>query len=219
MRRLLAVAKDIDDDDFSYGFVCPTLIHQWERYLRHLTRRNGIPDIPERHRKNIGYRLQLLEFEFALLALHFEVRSRYRGASTLHETIACLKVHQFIVLCATVLEGLGSHLARQADTGGATADYSTSVSPRVWQAQLASTISSSISTDGATQIRNNLKLIWQWRHRIHLDRITEDTLDVNEFLGDDRFNVARATLCSIFNALNPDWPEGSCLSEGLGGAQ
>lgn len=218
MDRLQAVIAHVDDAEFVRGFVSPTLIDPWVRYLGRIRPRADAADrIPARHRRNIGYRLQLAEFECALLLLNLETRRAFNGASTLHETISSMKIHQFIVLAHSVLEGIGSHLVRTNQRVlGRAVNPNDRIAPRIWRPALADEVLASVAPPAIA--RNNLiarlEDLTSWRDRIHLDRIEpHDPLHINEFDNAGRFIPAHQTLRMVLSALSPNWPPDTCLNE------
>lgn len=219
MDRLLAFSKHIDDPDFQPNFACPTLVDRWVAFLGQIhPHANPKALIEERQRRNLGYRLQLMEFECALLLLDFEVKKRSRGYSTLHETISRMKIHQFAVLAHSVLEGIASHIYRVNEVShGRSVDPRDRVPVAKWRSVLADEM---LNSDQKPEFPNNelldnLEQITKWRDRVHLDRIElDDPLHFDEFTYKDSFIPTYQTFRAVLTALSSKWPE-SCLNEEL----
>lgn len=217
MDRLQAQSVGIDDDAFAPGFVSPTLINEWVRYLAQIRPNVGQDQtIPERHRRNIGYRLQLMEFECALILLNIETQRRFRNGSTLHSTVAAFKNHQFIVLAHSVLEGIGAHIFRVASqVGGHEVDARRRVNTADWQAALVRQLLPQDDEAAHNAKRSQLENLFNWRNLIHMDRVElNDPLHFDQLYGVDRFVDAYNIFRSIMTGLNPRWPQ-TCLNEDI----
>lgn len=218
MDRLQALIAHVDDADFVHGFVAPTLIDPWVRYLERIRPRADPTDlIPPRHRRNIGYRLQLAEFECALLLLNLETQRQFNGASTLHGTISSMKMHQFVVLTHSVLEGIGAHLVRvHRRMQGQAVNPNDKIATRIWRPALVDEVLNSAQPPpiARADLIARLQDLTDWRDRIHMDRIEpHDPLHINEFDNAGRFIPAHQTFRMILSGLSPNWPPETCLNE------
>lgn len=220
MVRLHAQTPDVIDANAQRSFVCPTLIDVWMRFL-HGIRPTIRPErrIAERQRRNIGHRLQSLEFDTALLLHDLETR-RLLGNATLHETVMRLKIHQCCVTVHSVLEGIGSHLVRVSDgvrNGGQIGDNTRIGAPR-WRKALSIEVTAGQQDHNLSrrEIRERLEQLTSWRDRIHLDRIDpNEALHFNEFGYNECFIPTYQTARLVLNALNPNWPDATCLNEDI----
>lgn len=201
------------------GFVAPTSIAEWMDYLNAI-RSTAILDgrMPERLRRNIGHKLQSLEFETAMILHYLEVHG-VRGV-TLHETVLRMKIHQCCVAIHMILEGIGSHLARlddQARTGNA-GDPNRKIGAPRWRKALVEhvTIGQNALALSKSDIRECLENITEWRDKIHLDRFfPDDELHFNQFNLSGCYIPTYRTFRMILSALNSAWPDDCCLNEDL----
>jgi len=216
MLRLHAITASVDDEDFDGSFVQPTLIDPWVRYLKGIRPRLN-PDaiLPERLRCNIGYRMQLLEFECALLLLNLETRSAFPGRSTLHETISAMKMQQVAILAYTVLEGIAVHFVRVANAFRLQQSQEKKVDISTWRANLKDEVMASATAPRLTpaELYERLVDLTGWRN---LDLIEpQKRLHIDELTYTSCFIPVHQNLRLILNALNPNWPPKTCLNEDL----
>ncbi len=218
MNRLQARTADINDEGFEAGFVAPTLIKDWVKYLNKI-RPASDPEkrIADRHKRNIGYRLQLIEFECALIILHIETM-RHRKSSTLHSTVFAFKNHQFMILANSILEGIGAHLFRVSSmAAGKNIAPGNKIQTLEWRGALINQINPPDGRNDEVRkyLDNQLSTLSNWRNLIHMDRIDADgPLDFDKLYGPDKFVIAYNTFRDVMTKLNPDWPK-TCLNEKL----
>lgn len=220
MLRLQAVSASVNDEGFDGSFVSPTLIDRWVSYLSGIKPlKHPHEGLSERLRSNIGHRMQLLEFECALLVLNLETRRDFSGRSTLHETISVMKNQQFSVLAHSVLEGIAGHLVRVAKMSrGETVSEEKKIDVATWRAALMEEVMASATAPALSlaELEERLVDLTAWRDRLHLDRIEpHDPLHFHEFSAVNCFIPAHQSLRYILNALNPSWPAETCLNEDL----
>ncbi|MBY0380955.1 MAG: hypothetical protein K2W78_03415 [Xanthobacteraceae bacterium] len=215
-----AIAASVKDEDFDSSFVQPTLIDQWMKYLSGIRPRLS-PDevLSDGLQRNIGHRMQLLEFECALLLLNLETRRTFPGRSTLHETVSVMKMQQFSVLAHSVLEGIAGHLVRVAKLSR---DEPVSEEKKIdvgtWRTALMEEVMASTTAPelSRAELKERLVDLTGWRDKLHLDRIEpHNPLHFNEFSAASCFLPAHQSLRFILNALNPNWPPETCLNEDL----
>lgn len=216
--RLQASLAYLEDENFVRGFVAPSPIQAWERYLVQIRPRlNNESGMPPRHARNIGYRIQLMEFECGLLIFDFEVKGRFPGSSTLHETVSRMKMQQYVVLVNGVLEGVGAHLSRIKDLAvGLQVDDRQMVTAQKWKLALAEEVSQNQPHQAVpvADLEAQLGMLTTWRDRVHLDRVENDgALHFEEFTYEGCFLPTYRTFRDFMNTLNAQWPEGTCLNE------
>lgn len=219
MRRLQAIAADVTADDFDSSFVAPQNVDTWVRYLGQIRPSlNPLRLMHARVRRNLGYRIQMMEFEGALLLLNRETRERFAGRSTLHETISCMKIHQFAVLAHSVLEGLGAHFWRvRREADGHAVNEAAPVRTNFWRPELADEILRlpNAPAKNRQELIDQLTAITSIRDRIHLDTVEIDyPLHINELTYADSFVPTYNTFKEIMSVLNAHWPR-CCLNEGI----
>lgn len=215
MHRLQAVMVDAENEA---GFVTPTLIEHWVRYIRRIKHFDHPGDFPERLARNIGYRMQLLEFYAALLLRDYEVNTKSRGrSSTLHGSISPMLIHQFAVVVATVLEGIGSQLVRAKRQGEKVVPPADStIPPGQWMSALAS---QKMQTDeqyrySRRMLIDEIKKVMLWRKYLLMNGSEYDReLHIESLTYVNCFIPTYRTFNDLMTAMSPKWPEGSCLND------
>jgi hypothetical protein len=218
--RLQAISASVNDEGFDSSFIQPTLIDRWTSYLSGIRPRLCADKVlSERLRRNIGHRMQLLEFECALLLLNLETQRAFSNRSTLHETVSVMKMQQVSVLVHSVLEGIAGHLVRVAKSSrGELVSEEKKIDIGTWRTALIDEVMASTTAPVLTPAELEARLVdlTDWRNKLHLDRIEpHDPLHFNAFTYASCFIPAYQTLRFILTALNPTWPEGTCLNEDL----
>lgn len=220
--RLYAKTASITDEGFEDGFAQPTSINRWVRYLGGIKPRFS-PDklLPEKLRSNIGHRMQLLEFDCALLLLNLETHRTFINSSTLHETISLMKMQQVSVLMHSVLEGIGCHLVRISERSrGKHVSENKKIEVDTWLAVLNDEVlaSATLPALAAPDLKGRLVNLTSWRDKFPLDCIEpHDPLHLDELSYASCFIPAYQSFRFILTALNPDWPPETCLNEDLNG--
>lgn len=217
MKRLIARMAEVDEHDFEGGFVPPVRIATWVSRLNGIKPVDAAHDrIPERHQRNIGYRLQLMEFECALLLLNIETYRRDE-TTTLHSTVSAMKTQQFIGLAYSVLEGIGAHLFRaEKRAAGEDVDQQRNVHTNDWHAAIVRQLVRTMPEHAVRreELHGLLAGLKAGRDRIHLDRVDphEEELHFDRFYPDEVFLSAYRAFRTLMGGLCPRWPD-CCLNE------
>ncbi|MBI1365416.1 MAG: hypothetical protein GC153_05605 [Alphaproteobacteria bacterium] len=171
-----------------------TCVQTWEEYL------GGIEGITFTHalKKNIAHRLQMAEFEAALILQHKIIRTETNNQrGTLLETVLRFKIHYFCILSNSILEGIGSCIARKP--------LLRKLHTSEWQNALA---------HKANISKQRITAITSIRDKIHLDRINKDSVSqFNQLSYDDCFVPTYDTFKEVMTAMNADWPANCVLNE------
>jgi hypothetical protein len=212
--RLQAIARRADDDGFDPSFVAVNLISDWMAYLDAIQPvASSEARLPAALRRNLGHRLQLLEFETALLLLDLDTKRSFPGCSTLFETASVFKIHQFTVLTNTVLEGIGAHFYRVQRVAAGETPRNRLTADEWRIALIRDVLGREDFPIAEAQLSADVRQLTDWRNLAHLDRPSED-IHFNEFTYDACFIPAYKTFRVVLKALNPDFPE-TCLNEEL----
>lgn len=218
MLRLHAVTASVTKEGFHGGFAKPTSIDLWVRYLGGIKPRLS-PDnlLSETLRRNIGHRMQLLEFECGLLLLNLETQQTFSNSSTLHETISRMKMQQVSVIAHSILEGIGCHLVRvSGKSRGDPASEENRIDGDTWRAALHDEVMASATVPARTgaDLKRRLVDLTNWRDRLHLID-PHDPIHLEEFSYASCFIPAHQSFRFILNVLNPKWPPETCLNDDL----
>jgi hypothetical protein len=206
--RLHAVSPDRIQEDLRLGFEEPNAVDVWRAYLRDLHRAHT-PGYAFGHvlSSNLGHRLQLLEFETALL-LHRCDTMRNNNHASLHVCVLVLKIHQHVVLCHSILEGIGSHLKRHLDR-----QAGRQVNPE-WRAAILNSCFSGLNRVDRALLLAEFEGLTARRDKIHLDavnplaRMHYHDFDVKRVFI-PTYNLFKRTL----STMNAQLPAGTCLNE------
>lgn len=197
------------------SFVMPTGVDDWRAYLRTIARTYalGYPMAPQLS-GNLAHRFQLLEFETAIL-LHFRETSEAHGRSTLHVSVLSLKIHQHVLLCHAILEGIGSHLTRfHARQRNQPVNEQQQVGAPTWRAAILNACFAALDRQARNALRQELEQMTAWRDMLHLDRLTPGgALHFNVFTIADCFDPTYSVFRRIMSQLNNNWPARTCLNE------
>jgi hypothetical protein len=133
----------------------------------------------------------------------------------LFQPVLSLKIHQHIMLCHAVLEGMGSHFNRAAARdAGRPVGLARKFHPDQWHSALIAATFTAYDADEKAALTGQLQELKNWRDRIHMDTVNpEVALDIRIFTVNGRFEPAYRLFRRIMTAVNPDWPEGTCLNE------
>ena len=210
--RLHAYSPEYVEEAHRTGFVPTTLVADWRQYLEAA---NAVA--PAYHLQasligNLTHRLQLLEFETALL-LHYRDHAPQR--QTLFQPVLSLKIHQHILLCHSILEGVGSHFKRATDhAAGRPVDLGQRFRPEHWHPALIVAAFPAFDANEAAVLTTELQELKGWRDRIHMDTVNPAAeLDILAFTVNGRFVPAYRLFRRVMTAINPEWPVGTCLNE------
>jgi hypothetical protein len=219
MDRLVAREERITDVGFTGGFVATTAIDDWVAFLgSFLPIADPTQPLPLLQRRNLGYRLQLMEFDCALLLLDRESRGPGPFNSTLHSSVSSMKIHQFCVLAHGILEGIGAHLWRvDRRVAGLPVNPANKVSPHIWRPILVNEVLNHPAAPAMTVavLSGQLEDIKQWRDRVHLDIFDPaEGSHFNDFTYPAAFVPTYRTFRAALTALAANWPA-TCLNEAL----
>lgn len=210
--RLHAYSPEHVEEAHRTGFISTTLVARWRQYL--LAANNITPayHLQDRLVSNLTHRLQLLEFETALL-LHYRDHAPQR--QTLFQPVLSLKIHQHIVLCHAILEGMGSHFMRAADSAaGRPVVLERRFRPDQWHPAIITAAFPAYKANETVALTSELEDLKSWRDRIHMDTVNPGAaLDILTFTVDGRFEPAYRLFRKVMTAINTDWPDGTCLNE------
>lgn len=220
MKRLKARLVEIQEEGVPGGFECPTPVGVWSNALGQI-RHTGIQAVVlvGTPRQNIAYRLQLLEFDCALLLLDMDAHAAPGVAPTLHATVSGMKTQQVAVGMHSVLEGIGSRLfSVQRQHLNLPFAAGSKVKAPSWKARLAVEVASQADQQlGLTKqgVRADLDAITDWRDRVHMDTLQSiDPLHFNEFTYANCFVPTYRTFRTVLTSLIQDMPD-TCLDEVL----
>lgn len=210
--RLHAYSPEHVEEAHRTGFVPTTLVADWRQYLEAANAISPAYHLQARLIGNLAHRLQLLEFETALL-LHYRDHAPQR--QTLFQPVLSLKIHQHILLCHAILEGMGSHFKRAADsTAGRPVDLGRRFRPEHWHPALIVAAFPAYNANETAALIAELQELKGWRDRIHMDTVNPAAeLDILAFTVNGRFEPAYRLFRRVMTAINPAWPEGTCLNE------
>ena len=213
--RLHAVSPDRIKEDQRVGFEAPIAVGVWTVYLRTL-HRAVTPGYPFGNvlSSNIAHRLQLLEFETALI-LHHRDSVRDDHHSSLHASVLTLKIHQHVVLCHSILEGIGSHIKRHlAQQAGRQVNAAHRVRAPEWRAAILDSCFADLSQDDRALLQAQLKGLTAWRDRIHLDTVLPYAqMHYHDFDVEGCFVPTYNLFKRILSTMNAQLPAGTCLNE------
>lgn len=164
---------------------------------------------------NLSHRLQLLEFETALL-LHYRDMAALQAA-TLHICVLRLKIHQHAVLCHSILEGIGSHL-RRADLHRQQQAFNPAnyVSAERWRAAIIGTCFNHLPQQDKDILNSDLVGLAHRRDRVHLDRfVATAPLHYNIFTIPNCFEPTYHLFRRVMGGFNLNWPADTCLNENI----
>lgn len=218
MERLFALSASFEDEGFNGGFVMGTPTDRWVRMLGNIRPTvNPAQTLPARQSRNLSYRLQLMEFDCALLLLDREAWAD-NHPRTLYEPVCALKIQQYCVLAHSILEGIGSHIWRVNRSARHPAvNTLENVNPKQWKAALTAEFLRSaqqphLSTRQSLQVE--LDAITGWRDLVHMDRF--DTHAELQILALDYarvFDPAYRTFHKFLSALAGNaWPATTSLN-------
>lgn len=211
--RLQAVNPDRFDAAEMNGFEEITSVGLWRLFLRDIHRNHSPGNaFGQTLSANIAHRLQLLEFETALLLRHKEA-----PRSTLHVSVVTFKIHQHAVLCHSILEGLGAHFWRfQTGNVITAAAPAKRVPTRSWRAAIIKTCYPNIDPIQLGQLTDELEQLTAWRDKIHLDANQPwQAIDYNALTFEHCFNPTYELFRRLLTTLNPTWPADTCLNEDI----
>lgn len=196
------------------GFAAITNLEHWLPYLARIIK----PSTPKDQvvvplRRNLGYRLQLMEFEAAML-IYCRESIDAAGKPTLHSSVLALKIHQHATLCNAVFEGIGSHLYRASRRAEGRTVSDSRVREPLWQGALLTAAYPDKSLRKAENAKARIEAVGEWRDRLHLDRPRGD-LDYNAFTLPGCFVPTYITFHEVMTNLNANWPSGTVLNEVL----
>ncbi|MCF6112214.1 hypothetical protein [Mesorhizobium muleiense] len=215
MDRLIARTAHIDDVGYYGGFVATASVDEWVAFLGSIVpSTNPLQVMPPLQRRNLGYRLQLMEFDCALLLLDRESTAPFY--STLHGSVRSMKIQQICVLAHSILEGVGAHLWRAGQTAAnLPVNPANKVRVTLWQPALVADVMGSQNPPQTTAAALSAQLagITGWRDRVHMDRFEpNDGLHFNEFTYAAAFDPTYRTFRMALSAIAQPWPD-TCLNE------
>lgn len=213
--RLHAVSPDRIIPEQLFGFEAPNNVDTWRAYLSQITNTHTPGSaFGDTLTANLAHRLQLLEFETALLLHHKESVAQHHH-SALHESVLVLKIHQHIVLCHSILEGIGSHFNRfrRAQNGHPVVLDDKVPAKKCRNAILALCFPDLAQADRAT-LTTQFETLTDRRDRIHLDTVKPGArMHFHDFGIENAFVPTYALFRRILTAMNPRWPDETCLNE------
>ena len=213
IQRLQAIAVDLDDEA-QIGYIPPTRIASWVAFLRRIAPyADPKRRMAERLCRNIGHRLQLLEFFAALLLLDYEVKRQSRGAtSTLHETVSRMMMHQYSALATHVLEAVGTHLHRV--NAGESNDPVSSTDDDWISAIVEQRVGGDRFNYARADLKEELIAMCRIRDQMTLLQVGDrESLDFESLTYEACFIPSYTTFADTLGALSPKWPKQTVLNE------
>lgn len=204
------------DQNFRDSFVMPTEVGAWRQYLNAgAAAHTAHYALQDRLLGNLAHRFQILEFETALLLNYRDRIQAVPPGFTLHTVVASLKIHQHVVLCHAILEGLASHFKRAIDhANNRPVALAQQIGPHEWRPALLDTCFPALPAQQRQALDSRLVDLKGWRDRIHMDTVRPNhALHFNEFTIPARFEPSYRLFREVMTAFNANLPNGTCLNE------
>jgi len=215
--RLHAVSPERIREDQRLGFEEPNAADVWRAYLSALHHAQT-PGYAFGHvlSSNLAHRLQLLEFETALILHHRDTMRNFDQAS-LHVCVLVLKIHQHVVLCHSILEGIGSHLKRHTDRrAGRQVNPANRTRAPEWRAAILNSCFAGLNRPDRALLLAEFENLTSRRDKIHLDTVHPlARMHYHDFDIQGVFIPTYNLFKRILTTMNGQLPAGTCLNEVL----